>query len=190
MANSIYDVERYRSGIGNWWLALIMGIVFLVVGIMVFMKPGETYMALSIVFGIMVVVSGIIEIYVGSKMPAHAGKGWLIAAGIIELLIGILLIAIPTTLLTILPFILGFWLMFRGFTTIGVASDMMGQGIGGAGWTMFFAILLIIFAFMVLANPIIGVGALVIWLGLSLVFAGIALVAFAFHLNKLKKHLQ
>ena len=39
-------------------------------------------------------------------------------------------------LFTILPFVLGFWLLFRGFMAVGVASEMMGVGIKGAGWKM------------------------------------------------------
>ena len=36
-------------------------------------------------------------------------------------------------LFTILPFVLGFWLLFRGFMAVGVASEMMSVGIKGAG---------------------------------------------------------
>lgn len=90
-------------------------------------------------------------------------------------------------LFTILPFVLGFWLLFRGFMAVGVASEMMGVGIKGAGWTMTLGILVIISAFLVLFNPIIGVGVVVFWVGLSLLLAGVDLIAHAVTLRRLRK---
>lgn len=188
MANANY--ERYRNPMRNWWVSLVLGIIFLAVGVAVFFHPGESYVALAFVFGVMVLVSGIMQVYVGVDTPAQSGKGWLIAAGIIEVLLGILLFLLPGVLVAMLPFILGFWLMFRGFTAIGVASDMMAYGVRGGGWTIFFAILLIICSFLVIINPIIGAGAIVIWLGVSLVIAGISLIAFAFYLNSVRRQLK
>ena len=73
--------------------------------------------------------------------------------------------------------------------TVGVASEMMGVGIKGAGWTMTLGILVIISAFLVLFNPIIGVGVVVFWVGLSLLLAGVDLIAHAVTLRRLRKEL-
>ena len=105
------------------------------------------------------------------------------------ILLGILLLCTPSMLFTILPFVLGFWLLFRGFMAVGVASEMMGVGIKGAGWTMTLGILVIISAFLVLFNPIIGVGVVVFWVGLSLLLAGVDLIAHAVTLRRLRKEL-
>ena len=115
--------------------------------------------------------------------------GWYIAGGVIEILLGILLLCTPSMLFTILPFVLGFWLLFRGFMAVGVASETMGVGIKGAGWTMTLGILVIISAFLVLFNPIIGVGVVVFWVGLSLLLAGVDLIAHAVTLRRLRKEL-
>ena len=93
-------------------------------------------------------------------------------------------------LFSVLPFVLGFWLMFRGFTAIGIASDMQDYGVRGAGWTMAIAILVIICAFFVLFNPIIGVGLAVFWLGASLILAGIDMMVHGAHLHQLQKQLR
>ena len=142
MADKIYDVGRFRHSIDNWQLSMLLGIIFFIVGIVVFFEPG-----------------------------------------------GILLLCTPSMLFTILPFVLGFWLLFRGFMAVGVASEMMGVGIKGAGWTMTLGILVIISAFLVLFNPIIGVGVVVFWVGLSLLLAGVDLIAHAVTLRRLRKEL-
>lgn len=186
----MYDVEKFRNWIKNWWVSLIVGLLFLACSVFVFLNQGESYLALAMTFGIMVIFAGVLEIYVGAGTPKNAGKGWLIAGGIIEILLGIILLCLPTLLLTTVPYFLGFWLMFRGFTTIGTASDMMGYGMKGAGWTLFLAIMMVLSSFVVLFNPIIGMGAAVLWLGISFLLAGITLIVFAFYLLRLKKHLR
>ena len=189
MADKIYDVGRFRHSIDNWQLSMLLGIIFFIVGIVVFFEPGGTYLALSVLFGIVVILSGAFELYLGTKAPPGSGMGWYIAGGVIEILLGILLLCTPSMLFTILPFVLGFWLLFRGFMAVGVASEMMGVGIKGAGWTMTLGILVIISAFLVLFNPIIGVGVVVFWVGLSLLLAGVDLIAHAVTLRRLRKEL-
>ena len=161
---------------------MLLGIIFFIVGIVVFFEPGGTYLALSVLFGIVVILSGAFELYLGTKAPTGSGKGWYIAGGVVEILLGILLLCTPSMLFTILPFVLGFWLLFRGFMAVGVASEMMGVGIKGAGWTMTLGILVIISAF-------IGVGVVVFWVGLSLLLAGVDLIAHAVTLRRLRKEL-
>jgi uncharacterized membrane protein HdeD (DUF308 family) len=185
----ILDREGYRNIVKNWWVALISGIIFLLVSLLVFTRPGDSYMSLSLTFGVMVLISGLLSIYQGSETPKHAGKGWIIVGGIIELLLGILLVFLTTVTITILPFLLGFWLMFRGFTIAGIASDMMGNGVKGAGWTLFLGILVVICSFIILANPLLGIGTIVVWIGVSLLLASISLFIYTYHLRKLEKQL-
>ena len=97
---------------------MLLGIIFFIVGSVVFFEPGGTYLALSVLFGIVVILSGAFELYLGTKAPTGSGKGWYIAGGVVEILLGILLLCTPSMLFTILPFVLGFWLLFRGFMAV------------------------------------------------------------------------
>ena len=92
MADKIYDVGRFRHSIDNWQLSMLLGIIFFIVGIVVFFEPGGTYLALSVLFGIVVILSGAFELYLGTKAPTGSGMGWYIAGGVIEILLGILLL--------------------------------------------------------------------------------------------------
>ena len=190
MADKIYDVGRFRHSIDKLAALHVARYYFLSSwASSSFFEPGGTYLALSVLFGIVVILSGAFELYLGTKAPTGSGMGWYIAGGVIEILLGILLLCTPSMLFTILPFVLGFWLLFRGFMAVGVASEMMGVGIKGAGWTMALGILVIISAFLVLFNPIIGVGVVVFWVGLSLLLAGVDLIAHAVTLRRLRKEL-
>lgn len=183
------NVERYRGPIRNWWVPVLLGVMFLVVGVVVFFHPGTSYLTLAVMFGIGVIISGIFDLYVGASTHVQSGRGWMIAAGVIEILLGILML-FPQISGLVLPFMLAFWLMFRGFTLIGVSSDMMSYGIKGPGWVIALAVLLIIAAFIVLFNPVVGVGVIVIFLGISLLLLGIAMIVLGIDLYSLRKHLM
>ena len=189
MEKIIKNVERYRGPIRNWWVGLVLGILSIAMGVIVFMHPGESYLTLSILFGIGILLMGILDLYIGVGMHKQSGKGWVIATGIIEMLLGILLMCLPVVSMGMIPFLLAFWLLFRGFTLIGISSDMIAWGIKGPGWVIALAILMIICAFIVMFNPVVGMGAIVIWLGVSFLLLGIAMIVLAFDLNKLRKDL-
>ena len=80
MADKIYDVGRFRHSIDNWQLSMLLGIIFFIVGIVVFFEPGGTYLALSVLFGIVVILSGAFELYLAlfgrsrSSIPFSSGK--------------------------------------------------------------------------------------------------------------------
>lgn len=185
----VFDVSRYSNSIRNWGVSLVLAVMFLIVGILVFTRPGETYLGLGVLFGAMVAISGICEIFVGMGTPPQAGRGRLIATGVIELLLGILLWVTPGIMMFYLPFILGFWIMFRGYSLISVASDMIGYGVKGSGWTLALAILVVLFSFAILANPFFALGRISVWIAIALILAGCAELIYAMHLRRLKRYL-
>ncbi|MCD8072679.1 MAG: DUF308 domain-containing protein [Alistipes sp.] len=190
MATLISAIDKYRNAIKYWWVSLALGILMFIIGIVVFMHPGESYTVLSIVFGLLILLSGITQLFIGINMPRNTGRGWLIASGIIEIVLGLILSFNIAVSALVLPFFLAFWLLFRGMTVIGTAMEMKHEGIKGTGWAIFWAILLIVCAFVVMIYPALGVGAIVIWLGLAFMFAGISLAFIAFQLNGMRRHLD
>ena len=65
--------------------------------------------------------------------------------------------------------------MLRGFSAIGLGGDMNAMEIPGSGWTVFSGILLVLCSLWILFQPLVfGTTAVVIWVGISLLFAGIA----------------
>lgn len=73
MADKIYDVGRFRHSIDNWQLSMLLGIIFFIVGIVVFFEPGGTYLALSVLFGIVVILGRFRTVfgYEGSHRVGH-----------------------------------------------------------------------------------------------------------------------
>ena len=179
-----YLTDKYHGCLKYWWLLLILGIIMLLLGAMIFFFPMKSYIVMSKLFGITILISGIFYI-VMSASKTIKGRGWLLIAGLIELLFGIFLTLWPSVSALILPYILGFWLLFKGFTLIGIGADMSDIKGSGWGWSILWALALIICAFIVIIYPIIfGIEAVVLWVGIACLVAGFSLLSFATNLKR------
>ena len=125
MENFSTLIENSKRAVRYWWLLLIIGIALFVVGILVFVYPTQSYLGMSLLFGWLMLISGILEVVL-SSVNKHfiTGRGWMLAGGIIEIVLGIILIFNVALSAVTLPIFLGFWLMLRAFGAIGLGSDM------------------------------------------------------------------
>ena len=81
--------------------------------------------------------------------------------------------------------------MFRGFSAIGLGGDMSSMNVTGSAWTIISGILLLLCSLWVLIQPLVfGTTMVVVWVGISLLFAGIAAISLAMQLKSAHKHLQ
>lgn len=175
----------------NWWISLLLGILYLFAGLWVFRTPLESYITLSIVFSAFILVSGIFEIafsLAGRKIMV--GWGWYLVGGILDLIIGALLLAHPQMTMVILPFFVGFWLLFRSVMAIGFAFQLKSFDVKSWGWLLFIGILTLLFSILLLANPIIAGLSIVYMTGSAFVFMGIFRIVFAFDLKKVNKMIK
>jgi uncharacterized membrane protein HdeD (DUF308 family) len=116
---------------------------------------------------------------------------WIFISGIVEVLIGFILIFSIAISAAILPVLLGIWILFKGINMVGVSDDMNIMEIPGAGWTLLMGIMTILCAFIVLSQPLIfGTEAVVIWCSIALIMLGIAVFSYSLQLKKMHKHFE
>ena len=83
-------IENSKRAVRYWWLLLIIGIALFVVGILIFVYPTQSYLGMSLVFGWLMLFSGILEVVLSSANKHFiTGRGWMLAGGIIEIILGI-----------------------------------------------------------------------------------------------------
>lgn len=105
--------NEIQHSVKNWWASLLLGIVYIIVALWLMFAPLSSYVALSIVFSISMLISGILEIlFAVSNRKGVPSWGWYIVGGIIDVILGIYLIAYPMVSMEVIPFIIAFWLMF------------------------------------------------------------------------------
>ena len=178
-------IENSKQAIRYWWLLLLVGIILLLVGILTFLFPARSYLGMSLLFGWVILISGILEVVL-STANRHfvTGRGWMLAGGIIQIVLGVILIFNVGLSASMLPIFLGFWLLMRAFSTIGLGGDMRTLGIAGAGWTILTGALLLLCSLWILFRPLgVGTTAVVVWVGITLLFAGVAACSLALQLR-------
>ena len=145
-------MESTGRAVRNWWLLLLLGIAVFITGIFIFTYPGASYVALALTFAVLILVAGVVNIALAAtNSNAAVGRGWLLAGGIMELLIGLMLMIYPSVSAATLPFFLAFWLMFRSLGLIGTGSDLMSLKVPGGLWTIIVGSLLLLCSVLILA---------------------------------------
>lgn len=179
-------IEDLKFAVKNWWLSLILGILFVAVALILMFFPLQSYGVLAILFSITMFVSGIFEItFSVSNKKALPGWGWYLALGVLDLILGVFLLIYPGLSMAVIPFIFGFWLMFRGFSIIGYSIDLQRFGSKNWGWYLALGILTIICAVGVIFYPVAGAFSVVYIIAFIFLFLGIARVMLAFDLRNL-----
>lgn len=192
MQNITVLIENSKRAVRYWWLPVIIGAALFIAGILTFVYPAQSYLGMSLLFGWLMLLSGILEVVLCSANKHFVtGRGWMLAGGIIEIVLGIILIFNVALSAATMPVFLGFWLMLRGFSAIGLGGDMSALEISGSGWTVATGILLLFCSLWILFQPlVVGTTAVVVWVGISLLLAGIAACSFALQLRKAHRCLE
>lgn len=187
-----YFLTEIKEAVKNWWVSLLVGILAIVVGIWTFFTPGQSLAALTVLFEVALIVAGILEIiFAISNRKVLYGWGWSLTAGILELLLGVMLIAMPMpSVAVILIYVVGFWILFRSIWSIGASFDLHQVGIRGWGWLLAMGILMALFSFLFLLSPAFGGIFIVVFVGIALLVYGIFRIVLAFDLKALYKDIK
>ncbi|WP_238555475.1 HdeD family acid-resistance protein [Chryseobacterium sp. P1-3] len=181
--------QTFTNSVKHWYIPLIFGILFLIFGIYVFSVPLATYVTLSVFFSVSFLFSGITEIFFSlQNSKSLQGWGWFLVSGLLTTAIGIYLIAYPQISMTILPFVVGFTLLFRSFQLLGFAFDLKSMRVMSWGNAALASVGGIIFSLLLIFNPVFTGISLVTLTGVSFIFLGIASIFLALDLRKVKKN--
>lgn len=180
-------LKEVKRTVKNWWLFLVLGVLLIIGGIYVLTTPAESYVTLAIFFSVLIFVNGIFDVvFAISNHKIIQGWGWHLAGGVLEIVLGVVLMSHPGISMATLPLILGFWLIYGATSTISGAFDLKSYQIKGWGWPMALGILLLIFGFIVIADPVFGSGSVLMFTSLAIISYGVSYVIFGIQLKKIK----
>lgn len=183
---------KASRAIKSWWLLLIAGILGIAAGIAAFCYPMDSYVALSIIIGVVLLVMGVVELAVAlTSRNLFLTRGYNIAGGILDILLGIMLCSMPGITMVTLPIFLGVCLIYHSFMIIGFGSDLAAFNVPGRSWcTLGGVLMLIVSIFMVLKPFDFGASVIVALLGCALIVFGAVMIAMSIKLHKLHGFFQ
>ena len=170
---------KAARAIRHWWMYMICGILCIAAGIAVFAFPAESYLTLGILFGILMLITGAVQLIVAAGSGNYfVSRGYLIVGGILDLILGIFLCMNPAVTLVIMPLLLGIWMLYHSFMIIAFGGDLETFNLSGSGWTLAGGILLMLLSIMILVNPFsAGIATVIVITGVGLLVFGLLLCA-------------
>ena len=183
---------KAARAIKHWWLMLIAGILCIIAGICVFVFPVESYVALSILFGVVMLLTGAGQLILASTSGNYlTTKGYFIVGGVLDVILGIFLCVYPGVTLVVLPFMMGIWLMYHSFMLIAFGSDLDTFKISGSGSMIVLGVLILLLSVFVLLNPFsAGVITILIVAGVGLILLGATFCMVSSKLRYLNKEIN
>ena len=180
-------ISKLKGTVKNWWVFLIVGILLIIGSIWIFRTPIESFISLAVIFSILILISGVFSIiFAFTNKEKIENWGLYLIGGILDVIVGFILLSYPGITILVFSLFIGFWLMFRGFNTISTSLELKKEGAMNWGWILLLGALIIILAFMSIVNPLIGAGYLVFTLALSIFLLGVANIFLSLQLRKIK----
>jgi uncharacterized membrane protein HdeD (DUF308 family) len=108
-------------GAGTRVLYALLGILSIIIGLWAIRHVVLTLLALVVFLGIYWIVSGVIDIFSAISERGMPNRGWTSVLGVLSILAGLIVLAVPGLSLFSLAVILGIWLLIFGFSEVMAA---------------------------------------------------------------------
>lgn len=183
---------KYKVGKGNLfmetskhkfdWFGFIIGIFSVYVGYLVMSHPLNSLKTITLVLGIFAILRGVYQLWFGSQLNKYlgTGSGWAIFSAIINILVGILFVANLNFGTLVITYIFAIWFLFDAVFQIFTARFYSFFGKAYYWLIIILACLSLLFAIILLFNPVLAMGFIVFMLAFFFIATGIAEIIEAF----------
>ncbi|RDI49354.1 HdeD family acid-resistance protein [Nocardia mexicana] len=183
-----FEGPLHQLARGAWQSMVVIGILSVVIGIMVLVWPGPTLLVAGILFGIYLLVSGILQLV--AAFGAHVSTGWRVLSvisGVLSFILAFFSFRHIGDAIVLLALWIGISWLFRGIAVL-VAGAESPSGMPGRGWSIFYGIVLLIGGIVLVVWPISSIVTLTLVAGWWLIFMGVMEVIYAFQVRGAAKH--
>jgi uncharacterized membrane protein HdeD (DUF308 family) len=169
----------------HWWVPVIRGIAAIIFGVIAFVYPGLTIATLVLFFGAWVLIDGIFRVIgaIGHR-ASDPDWGWHIVIGIVGIIVGLLTFHAPQITALALVIYIAAWALMIGASEIAIAIKLRRE-IKGEWFLILMGLASIVFAILLLWNPVAGAAAVIWLIAWYAVVIGILAIFFGFRLRSL-----
>jgi len=169
----------------HWWAVGLRGLAAIIFGILALVWPGLTLIALIALFGAYALIDGLFTIFLAIRgREDHRNWGWLLAEGIVGVLIGVLTFRWPgVTALVLLAFIAA-WAVITGIMEIFQAIEL--RHVIRNEWLLILSgVASVLFGLLLFLFPYNGAVALVWLIGIYAIVFGAMLLGLSWRLRSM-----
>lgn len=185
------DVAGLLARLGRHWIWLLFfGILMLLAGVLALAWPGPTIIALAVLFGIQLLVTGIFQLVAAFASTDVTGGTRVMSAilGLLGILIGLYAVRHILVSVVALALLLGIYWVANGIVEIYNAIAHSEQP--HRGWTGFIGVLSVLAGIIVIAYPGISLVTLAVVLGVWLIVYGVMEIVLAFRVRSAIGHVS
>ena len=183
------DLEKNRKKI--WWSSVTSSIILFILGLLLFLKPDTVIHVVALILGIFIIVVGIFALlkYFRSEQKNGMIRFNIIYGGVC-IVSGLILALTPSAIASILPIVLGIWMIISSLLKIQYALNM--KEAGSTSWipTFTLAMITLVVGILLVINPWRGAQVILQIVGGFLMAYALLDVIASFLLNKETKTLM
>ncbi|MFG2798760.1 HdeD family acid-resistance protein [Streptomyces pseudovenezuelae] len=155
-----------------WQVVLVTGVASLILGVLVLVWPGGSLLAVGVLFGVYLLVSGIFQLVAAfGTHKTTALRVLAFVSGTLSILLGLFCLRGPMRSILLLALWIGIGWLIRGITqTLAAASD---RSMPARGWQILLGTLTFIAGIVLIDSPFESVAVLTLVGGIWLVVVGI-----------------
>ena len=162
----------------SWWALLIVGIAWIVIGFVVLRFDNSTVYVISIVFGILVLLAAIGEIF-RALVSTGGWRVWHIIFAVLLVIGAVITFINPGATFTSLALVIGFYFVFAG--TYDIITSLFSIDLSPVWWLQLLSgIAEIVLGFLASSSFSSSVVVLVTYVSVVAIFRGVAEIAAAF----------
>lgn len=182
MSNASMSREQARGATGFWWVPVAIGVLSLIAGVIVLAKPSDSLATLAVVAGIFVLVDGIAELC-ASLIGSTENRGLAALLGVLNLIVGVVLIRHPVGGVAFVAVLLGVWLIAIGAVRFVLSFEAEGHRL----WRLVVAVVEVIAGIAIIASPHIGFATLALLVGFAFIVNGVSMLLLGIAMRTVKR---
>jgi uncharacterized membrane protein HdeD (DUF308 family) len=186
---SLITEELHRLARYAWQAVLATGIVAIVLGVLVLMWPGVSVVAAGVLFGLYLVVGGVLQLT--AAFGTHGTTALRVLAfisGALSILLGLLCFRSAFDSILLLALWIGIGWLFRGI--IQIVSAVSDPKLPARGWQGFFGVISVLAGIVLIDSPLSSISLLALFGGVWLLVLGVVEVVTAVRIRSHAKRVQ
>ena len=162
------------AAVNSWQATVALGVITVTLGLIVTFYPSATLNAIAILFGLLLITSGLfhlIRVFGGNQ--EH--RVWMGISGLLLIVIGVVMLRHLHLTVALIGLIIGITWIVQG--VIALIVSLSGGAREGGGWWIFFGIFSLVGGIVIIAVPTESVKVLAVLIGIWFIFQGLFEIA-------------
>lgn len=162
------SIKKYKTG------AIILSVLTIALGVVMIIWPDISALTACYLTGAICIAMGIYELVRYFELGlAGVLFRFDLGIGIFSILAGVILICHPMCAMTVLPIILGVYIIISGIFSIQTSTELRIFGYSSWWTSLVLGIIGVLLGVFMIFDPFTGAAALMIYIGISLLVTGI-----------------